>query len=76
MPEAYVLFNVGPGCEGQVLKDVNETGAVAQAFISYGVYDLIVKVKASTMEELKELVSYKLRKIENVRATLTLILTQ
>jgi DNA-binding Lrp family transcriptional regulator len=37
---------------------------------------LIVKVKAESMEELKELVTYKLRAINNVRSTLTLMLTE
>jgi DNA-binding Lrp family transcriptional regulator len=76
MPSAYVLFNVEAGSEQQVTDDARKTGGVEEAYVSYGVYDLIVKVKADSMNELKELVTYRLRTIPNVRSTLTLILTE
>jgi len=76
MPRAYVLFNVGAGSEDQVLKDARSIGGVQEAYVSYGVYDLVVKVKVDSMEQLKELVTYRLRKIKNVRSTLTLMLTE
>lgn len=76
MPRAYVLFNVGAGSEDQVLKDVRSVGGLQEAYVSYGVYDLVVKVKADSMEQLKELVTHRLRKIKNVRSTLTLMLTE
>ena len=76
MPRAYVLFNVGAGSEDQVLKDVRSIGGVQEAYVSYGVYDLVVKVKADSMEQLKELVTHRLRKIKNARSTLTLMLTE
>jgi DNA-binding Lrp family transcriptional regulator len=74
MPSAYVLFNVSPGLEYTVLEDARRTGAVEEAFISYGVYDVIVRATAPTMPELRELVTYKFRHIENVTSTLTLML--
>jgi DNA-binding Lrp family transcriptional regulator len=76
MPQAFVLFNINPGTEKQVLKDAKKTGGVEEAYVSYGVYDLIVKVKADSMEGLKELVSYRLRKIANVTSTLTLMMVE
>ena len=76
MPRAYVLFNVETGSEDQVLRDAKKIGEVEAAYVSYGVYDLIVRVKADTMQDLKEVVTYRLRRIENVRSTLTLMLTE
>ena len=76
MPRAYVLFNVGAGSEDQVLKDVRSIGGVQEAYVSYGVYDLVIRVKADSMEQLKELVTHRLRKIKNVRSTLTLMLIE
>jgi DNA-binding Lrp family transcriptional regulator len=76
MPRAYVLFNVGSGSEDQVLKDAQSIGSVQEAYVSYGVYDLVVKVKTDSMEQLKELISHRLRMINNVRSTLTLILAE
>jgi len=76
MPRAYVLFNVEAGSEEQVLKDAKAVGGVQEAYVSYGVFDLVMKVKAESMEKLKELVTHQLRTIKNVRSTLTLILTE
>jgi DNA-binding Lrp family transcriptional regulator len=76
MPRAFVLFNVGAGSEDQVLKDAKAIGGVQEAYVSYGVYDLVLKVKADSMELLKELITHRLRTIKNVRSTLTLILTE
>ncbi len=76
MPRAYVLFNVGSGSEDQVLKDAKSMDAVQEAYVSYGVYDLVLKIKTDSMEQLKEIISYHLRRINNVRSTLTLILAE
>ena len=76
MPRAYVLFGVSSGSEDQVLKDVQKVEGVKEVNISYGVYDLVVKIEADSMEQLKELISRHLRRIDNVRSTLTLILTE
>jgi len=76
MPSAFVLFNVESGSEEQILKIAKDLGGVEEAYVSYGVYDLVMRVKAESMEKLKELVTHKLRTIKNVRSTLTLILTE
>jgi DNA-binding Lrp family transcriptional regulator len=76
MPRAYVLFSVGSGAEDQVLRDVQNIEDVQEVNVSYGVYDLIAKIKTDSMEQLKELVSHRLRRIDNVRSTLTLILAE
>jgi DNA-binding Lrp family transcriptional regulator len=76
MPRAFVLLNVESGSEDKVLKQLKQIGLVEESYVSYGVYDLIIKVKADTMEELKEAVTYKIRKINQVRSTLTLIMME
>ena len=73
MPSAYVLFNIGSGSEDQILEELRGIAEVQEAFFSYGVYDLIVKIRTDSMEELKELVSHRLRIITNVKSTVTLI---
>jgi DNA-binding Lrp family transcriptional regulator len=74
MPRAYVLFSVSSGAEDQVHKDLQGIEGVQEVYVSYGVYDVIVKIQGDSMEKLKEIVSHRLRKVDNVRSTLTLIL--
>jgi len=76
MPRAYVLFNVESGSEDAVLKQLRNLNNVEEAYVSYGVYDLVVRVKADTMEELKDSVTHKIRTIKQVRSTLTLIMME
>jgi DNA-binding Lrp family transcriptional regulator len=76
MPHAFVLLNVETGAEDPVLKQLRTIGVVEESYVSYGVYDLIIKVKADTMEELKEAVTHKIRGISQVRSTLTLIMME
>jgi DNA-binding Lrp family transcriptional regulator len=76
MPCAYVLINVESGEEEKVLDQLKTLGFIEEAYVSYGVYDLIVKVKADSMEKLKEAVSHKIRSINQVISTLTLILME
>lgn len=76
MPSAFVLLNVESGSENNVLNELKNVGAVKESYVSYGVYDIITKVKADTMEELKEIVTHKIRAISQVRSTLTLIMTE
>ena len=73
MPNAYVMFNVSSGSEDLVLEKLRSIAEVHEAFFSYGVFDLVVKIKTDSMEQLKELISHRLRTITDVKSTLTLI---
>lgn len=74
MPRAYVLINVESGGEDEVLTELKKISNVEESFFSYGVYDIIAKVKAESMEKLKEMVTNKIRSLNQVRSTLTLIM--
>jgi DNA-binding Lrp family transcriptional regulator len=76
MPKAFVLINVESGSEDEVLKELKGIGGVEEAYFSYGVYDIITKIKAETMEQLKELVTRRVRTLPKVRSTLTLIIME
>ena len=71
-----VLFNVESGSENYVLKNVKKVEGVEEANITYGVYDIAVKVRADSMDALKDLISNQLRLIKKVRTTLSLILIE
>ena len=76
MPQAFVLINVESGSEEEVLDEIKKIEGVEEAYFSYGVYDIIAKIKADTMEKLRDMVTRKLRTISRVRSTLTLILME
>jgi len=76
MPKAFVLVNVDSGSEDAVLKQLKEIEVAEETYVSYGVYDLIIKVKANTIEDRKDIITHKIRRINHVRSTLTLILLE
>jgi len=76
MPQAFVLINVESGAEEEVVGQLKKISGVEEAYYSYGVYDIITKVKADTMEKLKNMVTRNVRTLNHVRSTLTLIMME
>ncbi len=76
MPAAFVLVNAEIGSEDEVLEDLKTTKGVVGAWIVYGVYDIVAKVEADTMDELKEIITTNIRGLDNVRSTLTMIVVE
>ncbi len=76
MPQAFVLINVESGAEEEVVNQLKKIEGVEEAYFSYGVYDIITKVKADSMENLKDMVTRKIRTLNRVRSTLTLIMME
>lgn len=64
------------GSEDEVLNELKKVEGIEEAYFSYGVYDLITKIRADTMDRLKELVSRRIRTLGKVRSTLTLIMME
>ena len=76
MPKAFVLMNVESGAEDKVLNVLKTIEGIEEAYFSYGVYDVITKIKAESMEKLKDMVTTKIRSLDQVRSTLTLIMVE
>jgi DNA-binding Lrp family transcriptional regulator len=76
MPRAFVLINVESGSEDEVLKELRTVEGIEESYFSYGVYDIITKIQAETMEKLKDMVSRRIRTLTKVRSTLTLIMME
>ena len=72
MPIAYVLINAELGREKTVLKDLRAIENIKEVHLVYGVYDIIVKVEAENMEKLKEILTFKIRRMNEIRSTLTM----
>ena len=49
---------------------------VKEVYLVYGVYDAVVKVEAENMEELRKVITYKIRKMKKVMSTITMIITE
>ncbi len=72
MPIVFILINSELGKEKSLLKEIRSIPNVKEAPFIYGIYDIIVKVEAENMEKLKEIVTFKIRRLNDVRNTLTM----
>lgn len=75
MIDAYVVIRSELGSEDEILREIKQIPEVKEAYQIYGVYDIILRVETGMSEELKELIEQKIRSIQNVRSTLTMIIS-
>jgi len=76
MPIAFVLINAEIGSEGEVLRELNKVEGIVEAYSVYGVYDIVAKVSAESMDKLKDIVTWRIRRLNKVRSTLTMIVIE
>lgn len=76
MPQAFVLVNAEVGSENEALKQLRTIEQVKEAYMVYIVYDIVAKVEAETMDKLKAIISSKVRRLNKVRSTLTMIVIE
>ena len=72
---AFTLIQVKPGYEHSVAEKLSSTPEIKEVYIVYGEWDLIVKIVAKTIKELKEVVINKIRSLPEVETTSTLVVT-
>jgi DNA-binding Lrp family transcriptional regulator len=72
---AYILIISIVGSEEEVLEEVRGIPEVREAHMVYGIYDIVARIEAETMQGLKDIVASNIRSIDKVRSTLNLVCT-
>jgi len=75
MPLAFVLLNAEAGSEDEVVEELRKIANVKESYAVYGVYDIVAKVEAESMDKLKE-ITWKIRRLDKVRSTLTMLVIE
>ena len=73
MAKAYVLINCDLGSEDKVISDLRKLEHIKDVVGTFGAYDMVAKIEAENSEQLRETVTWKIRKMDKVRSTLTLM---
>jgi DNA-binding Lrp family transcriptional regulator len=71
--KAYVLLNTVLGKESAVVEAIRDVEEVKKTYTLYGIYDVIVEVEAESMDRVKEIVFNNIRRLDNVKSTITLL---
>lgn len=73
MVVAFILINSEINAEDELLKDLKKLPEVEFVYLVFGIYDLIVKINAKDMDDLKNRILKNLRVINNIRSSMTMI---
>lgn len=76
MPKAYVLLKVTPGYERNIVKTLKGLPEIKDINELYGEWDIITKASVPRIEDLDSLLSEKMRKIEGIILTSTMIVAE
>ena len=73
MAEAYVLINCDLGSEASIIEELKHVDHVEEVHGTFGAYDIIAKLASDKVDSLRKTITWQIRKIANVRSTLTLM---
>ncbi|MBI3842584.1 MAG: Lrp/AsnC ligand binding domain-containing protein [Thaumarchaeota archaeon] len=82
MPTTYILLNSDLGSDMEIIKKIKEIlnaeGKLVRYEVQgvYGVYDIVVKITADNMDHLRNIITNKIRKIDKVYSTLTMMVIE
>ena len=80
MPTAYVLLNSDLGSDSSIINEVKQVlqDENVQFEIQgvYGVYDIVLKLSSDNAENLRAIITNKIRKISKVQSTLTMMVIE
>jgi len=73
MPTAYVLLNCVLGSEEKVLEQLKQIESIKEVSGTFGLYDILAKLQATNIEDLRDGITQQIRNIDKVTGTLTLM---
>ncbi len=76
MVRVFVFINTEPGKESEALQKLRKVKGVIEAYMLYGVHDIVALVEVDTVDRVKEVVTATIRRIDGVRSTLSMIVVE
>ncbi|SHO45869.1 Transcriptional regulator, AsnC family [Nitrosotalea sinensis] len=73
METAYIMINCEMGAEGAIVDGVKTIDDVKEVSGVFGNYDIIIKVECSDIEDLRDIITRKIRHLDQVKCTTTLM---
>ena len=73
MATAYILLNCELGSEESIIQQLKNLDGILEVHGTFGAYDILTKIESPTVEKLREIITWKIRKMDQIRSTLTLM---
>jgi DNA-binding Lrp family transcriptional regulator len=76
MTSAFLFINAELLFIDDVINKLKEVPEIADVYKVQGIYDIIARVNSDTEEKLKEFVSERIRRIDRITGTVTVIIAK
>ena len=76
MTSAFLFINAELLFIEDVINKLEEVPEIVDVYKVQGIYDIIARVNSDTEEKLKELVSERIRRIDRITSTVTVIIAK
>ncbi|HYL66727.1 MAG TPA: Lrp/AsnC ligand binding domain-containing protein [Nitrosopumilaceae archaeon] len=74
--QAYVMINCEDGAQEYVMEELKSIKCIKEISTTIGSYDIVTKIAVPSVEALRETIEFKIRRIQKVRTTTTIICEQ
>jgi DNA-binding Lrp family transcriptional regulator len=75
MEKAYMLISCEIGEEQSLYSQLKEIPEIKNCLITYGSYDVVAEFVTDSASQINEIIISKIRKLPNIRSTITLRVT-
>jgi len=73
---AFVLINCELDSEKDIVQQLKSIGNVKYVYDVFGAYDIVVKLESEHAEKIREIITQKIRRIDKISSTLTLMVVE
>ncbi|MBI1828296.1 MAG: Lrp/AsnC family transcriptional regulator [Thaumarchaeota archaeon] len=74
--QAYIMINCEDGAQEYVMEELKSIKCIKEMTTTVGPYDIVTKIAVPSIDALRETIEFKIRRIQRVRTTTTIICEQ
>jgi DNA-binding Lrp family transcriptional regulator len=75
MEKAYILLSCEIGEEHNLASQLRAIDEIKGILITFGEYDIVLEAETTNSDKMDELITSKIRKLDKIRSTITLRVT-
>jgi len=65
---AFVLISAESGAESDIVKTLKTMPYVKEVTVVFGLYDVVARIEADTIDRVRDVIMHKISEIQNVRS--------
>ncbi len=73
---AFIFIQTEIGSEMKVFEELYKIPEVKEVYIVYGIYDIIAKIEADSLEKIRQIIISRIRQIPEIRTTNTMVVVE